>query len=227
MNATRECYKITEEMFASPLNYNIKLICYCSAHRRDSLMRAGFDSYSEKNRGCIQMHPEYIPDELYKALRWTTAASLKPETFCAVAIYPRWKRGMRTSLLSHPNVNLVCSFQKPPFRFCPRNTGNMNMPKEWRGGGCIVEISKLHGRRMYQTHAPALTIFAAAEEDGAVTVTRLDLDFIRRESTFHKYMKSYKESSTGILSDPHKNAEPIPEITLCILQSFPLILPLK
>lgn len=78
----------------------------------------------------------------------------------------------------------------------------------------IVEISNLQGRRMYRTHAPAPMISAAAEEDRAVTVTYLDQAFNRRESTFYRHMKSYKESSIWTLECAQKNVEPVPELTL-------------
>lgn len=47
LNAIKESYKITEEIFASPLNHNMALNSYLSAHRRDSIMGAKFDAFSD------------------------------------------------------------------------------------------------------------------------------------------------------------------------------------
>lgn len=54
LDAIRECHEIKEETFTSSLKHNTSLNSYRSAYKRDSILGAKFDAYTEILAGaCI------------------------------------------------------------------------------------------------------------------------------------------------------------------------------
>ena len=67
LNPLRYKYRITQERFASPLNFDLAGREYWSAHDRDRIFGAHYDAYSSRFSGnSVYMNPEYESADLLK-----------------------------------------------------------------------------------------------------------------------------------------------------------------
>ena len=78
MKAIVDGLSVTNERFASPLDFNVASDSYCSMYSEDRLCGATHDAYSHRWQGSSQANPEYEAKEMEKALRWAIFSA--PET---------------------------------------------------------------------------------------------------------------------------------------------------
>ena len=176
-------YMVSEESFASPLNcLMMEGVEYCSAHPRDVVFGARYDAYKQPRKGMsAYMNPEYVNEELDKALRWAIAASQGGHPFCAVLVYPRFKMATYMELLAHRNVGLIAEFDRHSFAF--------KTPDHWQSSGegtgagtakwpvMVIEVSNEAGRARFKSVNAEAAIIGAAVDAGAVLTTAEDRAF--------------------------------------------------
>lgn len=176
-------YMVSEESFASPLNcLMMEGVEYCSAHPRDVVFGARYDAYKQPRKGMsAYMNPEYVNEELDKALRWAIAASQGGHPFCAVLVYPRFKMATYMELLAHRNVGLIAEFDRHSFAF--------KTPDHWQSSGegtgagtakwpvMVIEVSNEAGRARFKSVNAETDIIGAAVDAGAVLTTAEDRAF--------------------------------------------------
>eukprot|EP00959_Pyramimonas_sp_CCMP1952_P266543 5572356-Pyramimonas_sp.AAC.1 len=72
-------FHVTQERFASPLNFDMDGKWYWSAHEHDQLFGARHDAYSSTFSGAsVYMNPEYEQTNLLKAMKWTVWSTVTP-----------------------------------------------------------------------------------------------------------------------------------------------------
>ena len=202
----RTRYAATDEMFASPLNFNLEFERYCSAHPRDVLFGAVGNAYEfawgrqsgpPRAGHSLYMNPEYALRELRKALEWAIAASERPAPFSAVGVFPRWHSAPYMNLLGHPNVLRVATFERNTFAFVlPDGVGD--------GGGraaewpvMVLEVSNAGGRRAYRKPGYREGIERAGMDVGAVVFDGVDHAFDtwgEKVSLQHKAPRDFLEA---------------------------------
>ena len=179
-DAIRQEFGATWELFASPLNCDLRYERYCSAHPRDELFGARYDAFStrwdclEETGGrhegeSVALNPEYTPAALTKALEWAIASSAQEDRpFSAVAIYPRWKNAAYMNLLGHPNVRLVVEFRRDTFAFIPPSGLGTLGGAAAKWPVMVLEVLNEAGRRMYRREGYAGRVAKSGAEFGAL-----------------------------------------------------------
>ena len=117
LGALCDMFSIRTERFASPLNHDMRIPRYYSAHPRDVLFGAEIDAFSSRVVGSNYMNPEYEGPDLYKALRHAMQETSGDAPVCTVLVYPRWTEYRYMALLCAPCVHLLCKLEN--FRFNP------------------------------------------------------------------------------------------------------------
>jgi len=110
---------VRTERFASPLNCDVRIPRYFSAHPRDRLFGAEVDAFSVRFSGSSYMNPEYEDVDLYRALRWAIEATTSEAPALTVGVYPRWDDKRYMGLLGHPNVHILAKYARNSFSFLP------------------------------------------------------------------------------------------------------------
>ena len=180
--AIMDGYNVTDEMFASFLNYHMDIGRYYSAATEDVPLGAWYDAFSSNLQGLsVYMNPEYEWKELYKALKWAIAASQSEEPFSAVLVYPRWRNAPYMNLLQHENVRLIAKFSRDSFAFME--------PTHWETGPgdpaagtakwqvMVIGVANPSGPAAFQTRDADAKIVSEAVSLGARLVTHADRAF--------------------------------------------------
>jgi hypothetical protein len=180
--AIMDGYNVTDEMFASFLNYHMEIGRYYSAATEDVPLGTWYDAFSSNLQGLsVYMNPEYEWKELYKALKWAIAASQSDEPFSAVLVYPRWRNAPYMNLLRHENVRLIAKFSRDSFAFME--------PTHWETGPgdpsvgtakrqvMVIGVANPRGLAAFQTQDADAKIISEAVSLGARLVTHADRAF--------------------------------------------------
>jgi hypothetical protein len=104
--ALTDCFTLSTELFASPLNVNPASRHYCSAHARDAVFGATHDAYSAAWTGAVQLNPEYESADLLQAVKWAKACALtSTQPFLAVGVLPKWSsQAYQKEIANHPHT---------------------------------------------------------------------------------------------------------------------------
>jgi ribonuclease HI len=134
MHVLKRHLGITQERFASPLNFCDDIPQHWSCHERDQVFAARWDSYSCQWRGMSQANPEYEHEEMSKAVKWAlTSGQMTTHPVLTVFILPAWDTGsQRTSYMQyldkHPDrCHVLMRIKREHFAFCT--------PDAWKGFG--------------------------------------------------------------------------------------------
>jgi ribonuclease HI len=133
MEVLRKHLHITQERFASPLNYSQHLKNYWSFHERDQVFGAQWNAYSCQWIGVSQCNPEYEDDDMDKAIRWAIhSAQNTTEPTMAVCVLPHWGTCSHTAYLrwledrdTRQYCHLLLKIAKGRFQF--------RTPDTWEG----------------------------------------------------------------------------------------------
>ena len=113
LSSLRGMFATATEKFASPLNHDVGIPRYCSAHERDALFGAIVDAYGTRPVGSNYMNPEYEGPELYKALRPAMEETAGTAPVRTTLVYPRWGDYRYMALLPAPCVHVLCKTPPP------------------------------------------------------------------------------------------------------------------
>ena len=130
--ALRQLTDITKERFASPLNYNPTFTMYWSAHKRDQIFGAKWDSYRYRWTGGSVHNPEYEDEDLNKNMATAIAAARNTTApVFGIHILPAWSDANRTAYLAwlqHFPENCMHLLQ------IPRKHFRFQKPTTWERG---------------------------------------------------------------------------------------------
>ena len=130
--ALRQLTDITKERFASPLNYNPTFTMYWSAHKRDQIFGAKWDSYRYMWTGGSVHNPEYEDEDLNKNMATAIAAARNTTApVFGIHILPAWSDANRTAYLAwlqHFPENCMHLLQ------IPRKHFRFQKPTTWERG---------------------------------------------------------------------------------------------
>ena len=130
--ALRQLTDITKERFASPLNYNPTFTMYWSAHKRDQIFGAKWDSYRYRWTGGSVHNPEYEDEDLNKNMATAIAAARNTTApVFGIHILPAWSDANRTAYLAwlqHFPENCMHLLQTPRKHF------RFQKPTTWERG---------------------------------------------------------------------------------------------
>ena len=131
-SAVRQLTDITKERFASPLNYNPTFTMYWSAHKRDQIFGAKWDSYRYRWTGGSVHNPEYEDEDLNKNMATAIAAARNTTApVFGIHILPAWSDANRTAYLAwlqHFPENCMHLLQ------IPRKHFRFQKPTTWERG---------------------------------------------------------------------------------------------
>ena len=157
--ALRELTGITKERFASPLNYNPTFKMYWSAHKRDQIFGANWDSYRFKWTGGSVHNPEYEDEDLNKNLATAIAAARTTTApVFGIHILPAWSDANKTAYLAWlqhfpENCKHLLQIPRKHFRF--------QKPTTWEQGERYaghprwdVNIIVSGNAKGFETHLP-------------------------------------------------------------------------
>jgi hypothetical protein len=83
---------------ATPLTYDVRLTQYWSSHERDQLFGANWDAFSCKWTGYSECSPEYMHQDMEKAVRWAVqSAASASEPTATVLVLPDWSMESNTA----------------------------------------------------------------------------------------------------------------------------------
>ena len=92
--------QLSQERFASPLNYHPGMTKYWSAFERDQLFGAMHDAYKCRWTGHSVANPEYDSKEMYKAVSWAVHSAENTGTpSVTVFVLPAWTEGSNTAYM--------------------------------------------------------------------------------------------------------------------------------
>jgi ribonuclease HI len=99
--ALQQLTGITKERFASPLNYNPTFGMYWSAHKKDQIFGAKWDTYRYKWTGGSVHNPKYEDEDLNRNIATAIAAARSSSApVFGIHILPAWSDANRTAYLS-------------------------------------------------------------------------------------------------------------------------------
>ena len=122
MSAIRASLNTTTELYASPLNCDMSIrATYFSAFPEDSAFGAVHDCYSYRWTGSCVANPEYIAEDMRKAVRHALESATYAPPFLCLLILPRWDDTPWRSadILSHENIEILASVPGLHMRFTP------------------------------------------------------------------------------------------------------------
>jgi len=91
---------LTQERFASSLNYHPGMKRYWSCFERDQVFGALYDAYSCQWTGMSVANPEYDSKEMYKAVTWAVhSAQATDQPTLTIFVLPAWRGGSHTAYL--------------------------------------------------------------------------------------------------------------------------------
>ena len=92
--------QLSQERFASPLNYHPGMTKHWSAFERDQLFGAMHDAYKCRWTGHSVANPEYDSKEMYKAVSWAVHSAENTGTpSVTVFVLPAWTEGSNTAYM--------------------------------------------------------------------------------------------------------------------------------
>lgn len=157
--ALRELTGITKERFASPLNYNPTFQMYWSAHKKDQIFGAKWDSYRYQWTGGSVHNPEYEDEDLNKNIATAIAAARSTTApVFGIHILPAWSDANKTAYLAWlqhfpENCKHLLQVPKKHFRF--------QKPTTWERGDMFaghprwdVNIIVTGNARGFEAHLP-------------------------------------------------------------------------
>jgi ribonuclease HI len=157
--ALRQQTGITKERFASPLNYNPTFRMYWSAHKRDQIFGAKWDSYRYKWTGGSVHNPEYEDEDLNRNMATAIAAARSTTApVFGIHILPAWSESNRTAYLAWlqhfpDNCRHILQIPRKHFRF--------QKPTTWEQGDMYaghpkwdVNIIITGNHAGFETHFP-------------------------------------------------------------------------
>mmetsp|Transcript_2060 Transcript_2060/g.4562 ORF Transcript_2060/g.4562 Transcript_2060/m.4562 type:complete len:987 (-) Transcript_2060:719-3679(-) len=123
---------VTQERFASPLNYNPATQVYWSMYKEDQLFGARWDAYSEPWTGVSQANPEYTAQGMEKSVRHAISSSMlcKDDATVTIFVLPDWKGTPYNKWMGHDTVVRLDVIPRTQFRF--------KTPCHWQGGPCYA-----------------------------------------------------------------------------------------
>ena len=115
VDALHDCFSLTQEMFASPLNVHPRTAQFWTAVSSDTDFHgAKFDAFSAAWAGAALVHPEYDDACLARAAKWALAAATRRDGPACLFIFvaPRWPtkafhKALSASSAAHP----LCSIE--------------------------------------------------------------------------------------------------------------------
>ena len=130
MTAVKAGLCTTTERFASPLNFNPQINCYCSMYKENQLFGANHDAFSCKWTGSSQAHPECSAEVAEKVVRWAIFSAQQNKQPALTFLMLQRRANEETSYtrwLSHPMVQELTMLNKDQIK--------LNSPGHWSGVG--------------------------------------------------------------------------------------------
>ena len=168
MRAIQSSLDTSTELYASPLNCNMATSnTYFSAFPEDSDFGAIHDCHSYRWTGSCIANPEYIAEDMRKAVRHALESATYDPPFLCLFILPRWDDTPWRSadIMAHEHIEILASLPNHQMRFAPANVDPTNPlpplpPARWPVD--FVIVANTAGRTNWLNIHKLQTIFTPA-----------------------------------------------------------------